>query len=50
MTWAEGARKVPMQAIFLKAVPVTQANLDLVVKAGHISKGAPAHGDHAARC
>ncbi len=27
-----------MDAIFLNAVPVTQANLDTVIKAGHISK------------
>jgi D-xylose transport system substrate-binding protein len=27
-----------MDAMFLKAVPVTRANLDVVVKAGHISK------------
>jgi len=36
--WAEGEKKVSMDAIFLKAVPVTKANLDSVVKAGHISK------------
>ncbi len=27
-----------MNAIFLKAVPVTQANLDVPIKAGHISQ------------
>jgi D-xylose transport system substrate-binding protein len=43
-TWAEGAKKVPMEAIFLKAVPVTQANLDTVIKAGHISKDAVCRG------
>jgi len=36
--WADGEKKVPMDAIFLKALPVTKANLDAVVKAGHISK------------
>ena len=36
--WAEGEKKVSMDAMFLKAVPVTQANLDTVIKAGHISK------------
>ncbi|MBC7993998.1 MAG: D-xylose ABC transporter substrate-binding protein [Rhizobacter sp.] len=43
-TWAEGEKKIPMTAIFLKAVPVTQANLDVVVKAGHISKDALCKG------
>ncbi len=43
-TWAEGEKKIPMSAIFLKAVPVTQANLDVVVKAGHISKDALCKG------
>jgi D-xylose transport system substrate-binding protein len=43
-TWAEGAKKVPMEAIFLKAVPVTKDNLDAVVKAGHISKDAACKG------
>ena len=37
-TWSDGEKKIPMQAIFLKALPVTQKNLDAVVKAGHISK------------
>ncbi len=36
--WAEGEKKISMDAMFLKAVPVTRANLDVVVKAGHISK------------
>jgi D-xylose transport system substrate-binding protein len=38
VTWAEGEKKVPMNAMFLKAVPVTQANLDVPIKAGHITK------------
>lgn len=37
-TWSEGEKKVPMQAIFLKAVPITRDNLHVVVEAGHISK------------
>lgn len=37
-TWAEGEKKVPMQAIFLKAVPITRNNLDVVLKAGQIGK------------
>ena len=36
--WAEGEKKVAMDAIFLKAVPVTRDNLDVVLKAGHIGK------------
>ena len=36
--WSEGEKKLTMDAMFLKAVPVTRANLDVVIKAGHISK------------
>ena len=43
-TWSDGEKKIPMQAIFLKAVPITRANLDVVVKAGHISKEALCKG------
>jgi D-xylose transport system substrate-binding protein len=42
--WAEGEKKVPMEAMFLKAVPVTIANLDSVLKAGHIPKDALCKG------
>jgi D-xylose transport system substrate-binding protein len=42
--WAEGEKKVPMEAMFLKAVPVTIANLDSVLKAGHIPKEALCKG------
>ncbi len=38
VTWADGEKKLPMQAMFLKAVPVTAANLDIPIKAGHITK------------
>ena len=44
VTWAEGEKKVPMNAMFLKAVPVTQANLDVPIKAGHITKEAACKG------
>jgi D-xylose transport system substrate-binding protein len=44
VTWAEGEKKVSMQAMFLKAVPVTAANLDVPIKAGHISKEAACKG------
>lgn len=37
-TWSGGEKKVALQAQFLKPVPVTAANLDLVVKAGWIKK------------
>jgi len=36
--WAGGEKKVELDAMFLKAVPVTRDNLDVVVKAGHIGK------------
>jgi len=44
VSWAEGEKKVPMEAMFLKAVPVTRANLDVVIKAGHISKAEACKG------
>ncbi|HRI17080.1 MAG TPA: D-xylose ABC transporter substrate-binding protein [Burkholderiaceae bacterium] len=44
VVWAEGEKKVKMDAIFLKAVPVTAANLDVPIKAGHISKEAACKG------
>jgi D-xylose transport system substrate-binding protein len=37
-TWSGGAKKVSLQAQFLKPVPITKDNLDLVVKAGWIKK------------
>ncbi|HEY4069555.1 MAG TPA: D-xylose ABC transporter substrate-binding protein [Burkholderiaceae bacterium] len=38
VTWAEGEKKVPLQSKFLKPVSITKANLDVVIKAGWISK------------
>ena len=38
LKWSDGEKKLTMDAMFLKAVPITRANLDVVVKAGHISK------------
>ena len=37
-TWDGGEKKIALQAQFLKPVPVTLKNLDLVVKAGWIKK------------
>ena len=37
-TWSGGEKKVALQAQFLKPVPITAKNLDLVVKAGWIKK------------
>ena len=42
--WAEGEKKVSVQARFLKPVPITLANLDTVVKAGWIKKDALCKG------
>lgn len=36
--WSDGEKKLAMDAMFLKAVPITRANLDVVIKAGHIAK------------
>ena len=44
VTWADGEKKVPMQSMFLKPVPVTAANLDVPIKAGHITKEAACKG------
>jgi D-xylose transport system substrate-binding protein len=38
VTWAEGEKKVAMQSKFLKPVPITKDNLDVVIKAGWITK------------
>jgi D-xylose transport system substrate-binding protein len=38
VTWAEGEKKVPLQSKFLKPVSITRDNLDVVIKAGWISK------------
>ena len=38
VTWAEGEKKVPLQSKFLKPVSITKANLDVVIKAGWITK------------
>ncbi len=49
-TWAEGAKKVPMEAMFLKPVPVTQDNLDAVIKAGCDQQGCGLQGRGQRRC
>jgi D-xylose transport system substrate-binding protein len=38
VTWAEGEKKVALQSKFLKPVPITRDNLDVVIKAGWITK------------
>ncbi len=48
-TWNGGEKKVALQAQFLKPVPITAKNLDVVVKAGWISKDALCKGVDAAR-
>ena len=47
--WAGGEKKVTLKAIFLKPVPVTKANLDVVLKAGYIKKEALCKGVDAAK-
>ncbi|MGN6525831.1 MAG: D-xylose ABC transporter substrate-binding protein [Burkholderiaceae bacterium] len=47
-TWSGGEHKVPMQSLFLKPVPITKSNLDIVVKAGWITKDALCKGVEAA--
>jgi D-xylose transport system substrate-binding protein len=38
VTWADGEKKVALQSKFLKPVSITKDNLDVVIKAGWISK------------
>lgn len=38
VTWADGEKKVPLQSKFLKPVSITKDNLDVVIKAGWITK------------
>jgi D-xylose transport system substrate-binding protein len=47
--WAGGEKKVTLKSIFLKPIPVTQANLDVVLKAGYIKKDALCKGVDAAK-
>ncbi len=42
--WSDGEKKLTMDAIFLKAVPITRDNLDVVIKAGHIAKDVVCRG------
>ena len=44
ITFNGGEKKVAMQAMLLKPIPVTQANLDVVIKGGWISKEAACKG------
>ncbi len=48
-TWSGGEKKVALQAQFLKPVPVSAKNLDLVVKAGWITKDDLCKGVDAAK-
>src|SRR5262249_50205558 len=42
--WSGGEKKVVIPSKFLKPVPITRANLDVVVKAGWITKDALCKG------
>ena len=44
ITFSGGAKKVAMQAMLLKPIPVTAANLDVVIKGGWITKDAACKG------
>ncbi len=37
-TWSGGEKKVALESVFLKPVPITRDNLDVVIKAGWIKK------------
>ena len=47
-SWSGGEKKVSLQAKFLKPIPVTAKNLDVVVKAGWIKKDELCKGVEAA--
>jgi len=47
--WAGGEKKVALKSIFLKPIPVTRDNLDVVLKSGHISKEALCKGVDASK-
>ena len=47
-SWSGGEKKVSLQAKFLKPIPVTSKNLDVVVKAGWIKKDELCKGVEAA--
>jgi D-xylose transport system substrate-binding protein len=47
--WAGGEKKVTLKSIFLKPIPVTASNLDVVLKAGYIKKDALCKGVDAAK-
>ena len=36
--WSGGPKNVALKSIFLKPIPVTKDNLDVVLKAGYIKK------------
>jgi D-xylose transport system substrate-binding protein len=42
--WAGGPKKMTLKSIFLKPIPLTKDNLDLVLKAGYIKKDALCKG------
>jgi len=48
ITFNGGEKKVAMQAMLLKPIPVTRDNLDVVIKGGWISKEAACKGVDAA--
>jgi D-xylose transport system substrate-binding protein len=37
-TWSGGSKKIPMPSVFLKPIPVTRDNLNVVVDAGWATK------------
>ncbi len=48
-TFAGGTKKIPQTSMLLKPVPITTENLDMVVKAGWISKAQLCRGVNAAK-
>ena len=42
--WADGAKRVPLDTIFLTPIPITQDNLNLVIDAGWVKKDVACQG------
>ena len=42
--WADGAKHVPLDTIFLTPIPITQDNLNLVIDAGWVKKDVACQG------
>jgi D-xylose transport system substrate-binding protein len=47
--WSDGPRNMPMTSILLRPVPITKDNLDVVIKAGWVSRDVVCRGVNTGR-